>query len=108
MPPRTTFVVPWPAISAAARATTRSSRPWRQRSPARRVEGPMDTATRELKIVGKRVPRVDAKERVTGRAIYPADFSLPGMLHGRIKRSPHPHARLLKVDVSKALALKGV
>ena len=61
-----------------------------------------------LKIVGKRVPRVDAKERVTGRAIYPADFSLPGMLHGRIKRSAHAHARLLRVDVSKALALKGV
>lgn len=68
----------------------------------------MDTATGELKVVGKRVPRVDAKERVTGRAVYPADFSLPGMLHGRIKRSPHPHARLRKVDVSKALALKGV
>src|SRR5690348_2669883 len=61
-----------------------------------------------LKIVGKRVPRVDAKERVTGRAIYPADFSLRGMLHGRIKRSPNAHARLLRVDVSKALALKGV
>ena len=68
----------------------------------------MDLPAGELKVVGKRLPRVDAKERVTGRAIYPADFALPGMLHGRIKRSPHAHARLRRIDLSKALALKGV
>ncbi|MBL8670323.1 MAG: xanthine dehydrogenase family protein molybdopterin-binding subunit, partial [Alphaproteobacteria bacterium] len=70
----------------------------------------MDTIEKPegFSVVGKRVPRVDAAERVTGRAIYPADFSLPGMAFGRIKRSPHAHARILRIDVSKALALKGV
>ena len=60
------------------------------------------------KVVGRRVPRVDAAERVTGRAVYPADFALPNMAYCRIKRSPHPHARILGIDASKALALKGV
>jgi len=61
-----------------------------------------------LKVVGKRLPRVDAKERVTGRAVYPADFLLPRLAHGKIKRSPHAHARIVRIDVAKALALKGV
>ena len=65
----------------------------------------MDSA---LKVVGKRLPRVDGKERVTGRAVYPADFLLPRLVHGKIKRSPHAHARILRIDVAKALALKGV
>lgn len=68
----------------------------------------MDTPSPTLKVVGQRLPRVDARERVTGRAVYPADFLLPRLAHGRIKRSPHAHARILKVDVGRALALKGV
>ena len=62
----------------------------------------------DLKVVGKRLPRVDAKERVTGEAIYPADFSLPGMVHARMLRSPHAHARISRIDTSRAEALKGV
>ena len=61
-----------------------------------------------MKIVGKRVPRVDAGERVTGRAIYTADLTRPGMVCGKIKRSPHAHARIVSVDTSKAEELKGV
>ena len=61
-----------------------------------------------LQVIGKRLPRVDAKERVTGQAIYPADMALPGMVHARLKRSPHAHARILRIDSSKAAALKGV
>src|SRR5262245_59674213 len=59
-------------------------------------------------VVGERLPRVDAKERVTGQAIYPADLSLPGMVHAKLLRSPHAHARIRSIDVARAQALKGV
>jgi xanthine dehydrogenase molybdenum-binding subunit len=62
----------------------------------------------EQTIVGQRAPRVDAGERVTGRALYPADFTLPGMVHGKIARSPHAHARIVAIDTAKARALPGV
>ena len=62
----------------------------------------------ELKVVGKRVPRVDARERVTGEAIYPADLELPGMVHAKLLRSPHAHAHIRGIDTSRAAALKGV
>lgn len=65
-------------------------------------------APENQKVIGKRLARVDAGERVTGRAIYPADFSRPGMIYGRIKRSTEPHARIVSIDMSRALALKGV
>ncbi|MBI3967238.1 MAG: xanthine dehydrogenase family protein molybdopterin-binding subunit [Chloroflexi bacterium] len=64
--------------------------------------------TEEYRVVGKRVPRVDGIDRVTGSAVYPADFTLPGLLHAKIKRSPHAHARIVRIDTSKAEALKGV
>ena len=59
-------------------------------------------------VVAKRLPRVDAGERVTGKATYPADFTRPGLLAGRVKRSPHAHARIVRIDASRARALKGV
>ena len=62
----------------------------------------------DLKVVGKRLPRVDAGERVTGRAVYPADFKRPGMVWGRVKRSTQAHARILRIDTSRAASLKGV
>ena len=62
----------------------------------------------ELKVVGKRVARVDARERVTGEAIYPADLAPPGMVHAKMLRSPHAHARIRRIDTSRAEALKGV
>ena len=61
-----------------------------------------------LSTVGPPTARVDAVERVTGRATYSADVRLPGMIYGRVLRSPHPHARLRRVDVSRAEALPGV
>ena len=69
------------------------------------------TATKapaEQQVVGKRVPRIDAGERVAGRAIYAADLVRPGMVTGRILRSPHAHARILSIDTSRAAGLKGV
>jgi 4-hydroxybenzoyl-CoA reductase subunit alpha len=61
-----------------------------------------------LTYIGKRIPRKDGPEKVTGRAIYTVDIQLPGMLVGRILRSPHPHARILNIDISQAMNLKGV
>jgi CO/xanthine dehydrogenase Mo-binding subunit len=65
-------------------------------------------AARPLEVVGKSVPRVDARERVTGEAIYPADLTLPGMVHAKLKRSPHAHACIRRIDTSRAEALAGV
>jgi len=61
-----------------------------------------------LKYVGQSVPRVDGIEKVTGKAKFLGDLVIPGMLHGKIFRSPYPHARILSVDASKAEALPGV
>ncbi|HXC29325.1 MAG TPA: xanthine dehydrogenase family protein molybdopterin-binding subunit [Stellaceae bacterium] len=62
----------------------------------------------ELKVVGTRPIRPDGVDKVTGRANFGADMKMAGMLHGRVKRSPHPHARIVKIDTSKAAALPGV
>ena len=61
-----------------------------------------------LDYVGQRIPRKDGPAKVTGRAKYTVDVRLPGILVGRILRSPHPHAKILNVDVSRANCLKGV
>ena len=65
-------------------------------------------AERPLDVVGKRLPRVDARERVSGEAIYPADLKLPGVVHAKHLRSPHAHARICRIDTSRAEALPGV
>jgi len=62
----------------------------------------------ELSVVGKGVPKIDGILKVTGKAVYGADFSLPGMLYGKILRSTVPHAKILNIDTSKALQLPGV
>src|SRR6266581_1106841 len=58
--------------------------------------------------VGTRTIRPDGVDKVTGRARFGADFDLPGQLIGRVLRSPHAHARIVSIDVSKAAALPGV
>ena len=63
---------------------------------------------RQFTVVGTRPVRHDGADKVTGRAIYGADFQAAGMLHGYILRSPHAHARILRIDTSKAVALPGV
>jgi CO/xanthine dehydrogenase Mo-binding subunit len=62
----------------------------------------------ELKVVGTRPVRPDGVDKVTGRATFGADMVLPGMLWGKVKRSPHAHARIVKIDTSKAEKLPGV
>ena len=61
-----------------------------------------------LSYVGQRIPRKDGPEKATGRAEYTGDIRLPGMLVGRILRSPHAHARILNIDTSRAERLNGV
>jgi xanthine dehydrogenase molybdenum-binding subunit len=63
---------------------------------------------RDYSVVGKRLPLAEAFEKVTGRAEYCSTLALPGMLVGKVLRSPHAHARVLKVDVSNAEVLPGV
>ena len=65
-------------------------------------------ASKEYKVIGTRPIRHDGTDKVTGRAQYGADIRLTGMLFGRVKRSPHAHAIIKKIDFSKALALPGV
>ncbi len=58
--------------------------------------------------VGKKIDRVDARDKVTGKALYSADFYLEDMLYLKVLRAPHPHARIKSVDVSKARTIPGV
>ena len=68
----------------------------------------MAQAQKEFSVVGKRITRIDAYERVTGQAQYTGDVQLPGMLYARVLRSPHPHAKILSIDTTKAEKLPGV
>ena len=62
----------------------------------------------DFKVVGTRPVRHDGIDKVTGRAKYGADYALPGMLYGKVLRSPHAHARIRSIDTAKAEALPGV
>ena len=60
------------------------------------------------KWIGQRTIRPDGVDKVTGRAAFAADTTMPGMIWGKVKRSPHAHARIKSIDTSKAEALPGV
>jgi len=62
----------------------------------------------ELNVIGKSVQRPDAHDKVTGGKHYPVNYSLPGMLHMKMLRSPYPHAKILGIDTSEAEKLPGV
>ncbi|MSP78625.1 MAG: xanthine dehydrogenase family protein molybdopterin-binding subunit [Dehalococcoidia bacterium] len=64
--------------------------------------------TTQYKVIGTRPLRHDGADKVTGRARYGADISMPGLLHGKILRSPHAHARIKSIDTSAAEKLPGV
>jgi len=64
--------------------------------------------TQEYTVIGTRPVRHDGADKVTGRALYGADFQMAGMLYGHILRSPHAHARIRRIDTSKAQQLPGV
>jgi len=77
-----------------------------ERSP-NRIHGP-EAPNGRFEVVGKRQRKVDGAGKATGETVYTDDVFLPGMLHGKTLRSPHPHARILSIDTSKAEALEGV
>lgn len=72
------------------------------------VVHPFDKTKKAYKVIGTPRPKIDAYGKVTGRALYADDIMLPRMLYGRLLRSPHPHARIIDIDTSRALALPGV
>src|SRR5436309_6606381 len=87
--------------------TRLSGRSWmRPLRRARAREKPMSQTN--YKVIGTRPIRHDGTDKVTGRALYGADVQMAGLLHGRVLRSPHAHARIRRIDPSAALALPGV
>lgn len=68
----------------------------------------MPAKRKQTNVIGKRVPLVDALKKTTGEGMYTDDIKLPGLLIGKILRSPYPHARIKRIDTSKAEALNGV
>ena len=71
-------------------------------------EAPPLAPNAKLAWIGKSVPRINGRAKVTGAARFTVDVKLPGMLYGRLLRSPHPHARLLSLDLSGAVKHPGV
>src|SRR5574341_1477072 len=108
---------PWRATSAAARVTSRSTRQWswrrrgcggsrtRRRARKRSMAGGRAEGHR---VVGRALRKVDAVAKVTGQTRFADDLTLPRMLYAKLLRSPHPHARIFRVDTSRAEALEGV
>jgi CO/xanthine dehydrogenase Mo-binding subunit len=68
----------------------------------------MDGNSMDNKWIGKRTIRPDGADKVTGRATFGADFTLPGMIWGKVLRSPHAHAKIKSINLEKAAALPGV
>src|SRR5436190_23640698 len=64
--------------------------------------------TRSFDVIGTTVPKRDGAEKVTGRTRYLHDLVLPRLAHGKILRSRHPHARLVRIDTRRAARLPGV
>lgn len=77
-----------------------------RRSPNRSF--PTSPPGERFEVIGKRQRKVDGAAKATGEAIYTDDIVLPGMLHGKTLRSPHAHARIVRIDTRKAEALQGV
>ena len=88
------------SVSAASRNGTTSA--------VRPPEAAPQEQAREFSTIGRRMRKVDGLAKASGRARYADDIQLPGMLHGKILRSPHPHARITSIDATAAERLEGV
>lgn len=75
---------------------------------ARDRPGPNPPSGDAFSVIGRSHRKVDAMAKATGEAVYADDIQLPGMLHARTLRSPHPHARIVSIDATRALAHPGV
>ena len=71
------------------------------------ISGPHKSKS-DLQLIGTPMRKIEGLDKSTGRAVYTDDIVLPGMLHGKILRSPYPHARIVSIDVSEAEKLEGV
>ncbi len=60
----------------------------------------------EYDVIGKPLPRIDGRVKVTGTATYAGDLMLPGMLHGKLLRSPHSHAKIFNIDMPDDMPMK--
>src|SRR5437879_1887855 len=78
------------------------------RNPPNPPNGASAAHTEDFRVIGKSRRRVDARAKVTGQTRYADDLFLPRMLHCKLLRSPHPHARIRSIDFSRALAHPGV
>ena len=98
---------------------TETARPTEKNSPSEKngsteknvsteKNGSTESVRPEFRVIGTRPIRHDGFDKVTGRARYGADYTFPGMLHGKVLRSPHAHARIVSIDYQKALQLPGV
>jgi CO/xanthine dehydrogenase Mo-binding subunit len=65
----------------------------------------MTSALSSRSTLGMDTPQVTAKAKVLGRAVYAGDLKLAGMLHGKVLRSPYPHARIVRIDTAEARCL---
>jgi len=75
------------------------------RLPAQALD---EVAAPDGDFIGRNIRRIDAPSKVSGRLKYAGDMTMPGMLHVQVLRSPHPHARIVSLDTSAALAMEGV
>src|SRR5688572_5476708 len=80
----------------------------RKTGPAASGQGTEARSDAELSVVGQPLPKVDAFAKVAGQTVFADDITLPRMAFARLLRSPHPHARIKRIDVSRAAALPGV
>lgn len=74
----------------------------------KKIEYQPQKSAMNLSVVGKRLPKLDAPDKATGRAIYTDDISFPNMLYGKTLLSPHPHARIISINTERAKSLPGV
>ncbi|MGH7725177.1 MAG: xanthine dehydrogenase family protein molybdopterin-binding subunit [Candidatus Eiseniibacteriota bacterium] len=86
--------------------STRPVEPVRRETPASPASPPRPEAG--FSVVGKRNRKVEGRSKVTGQAVFADDLTFPRMLHAKILRSPHPHARIVSIDATRALAHPGV
>ncbi len=78
------------------------------RTPAERGHGPGAPWQGGFQVIGRAHRKIDGLAKATGQAVYADDIQLPGMLHAKTLRSPHPHARIRSIDTTRARALPGV
>src|SRR4029453_10697995 len=114
-PVRCSYAGNWWGTSAAATPTIRlwrgcrrqASSGWAHRKPAQELRRRRAMST-DLAVVGTVVPRMGLVDKVQGKTRYTADLKRPGMLYGRVLRSPHAHARIVDIVVAGAMPLPGV